>query len=99
MVQTVLSKTLQPGQKSILLEKPLVSYRIFFSIRALADQTAWYQSKISFGDPMFRTYYVIDGPAKYFEAAGEGIFQGRVWVRNESTANLLYTTTEILIEY
>jgi len=97
MVQTVLSKTLQPGQKSILLEKPLVSYRIFFSIRALADQTAWYQSRISFDDPLFRFYYVLDGPGKYFEAKGEGIFQGNVWGLNASTESLQYTATEILV--
>jgi len=80
-------------------EQEQAMYRIFFSVRAIAPDTSWYQSKISLGDPMFRTYYVIDGPAKYFEAAGEGIFQGRVWVRNESATNLLYTATEILVEY
>ena len=98
MTQTIRSVTVLPGQQRVLLEKPRVLYRIFFSIRALADQTVWYQSKISFDDPLFHSYYVLDGPAKYFEAYGEGIFQGNVWVRNESTVNLLYTATEILVE-
>ena len=97
MVQTVMSKTLLPGQKKILLEKPLALYRIFFSIRALADQSTWYQSKVSFDDPLFRSYYVLDGPGKYFEAKGEGLFQGNVWVANASDQNIQYTITEILI--
>ena len=97
MVQTVMSKTLLPGQKKILIEKPLALCRIFFSIRALADQSAWYQSKVSFDDPLFRSYYVLDGPGKYFEAKGEGLFQGNVWVANASDQNIQYTITEILI--
>jgi len=97
MVQTVMSKTLLPDQKKILLEKPIALCRIFFSIRALADQSTWYQSKVSFDDPLFRSYYVLDGPAKYFEAKGEGIFQGDVWVFNKSNQNIQYTITEILV--
>ena len=97
MVQTIRSETLLPGQKMILLEKPLVLNRIFFSIRALADQSAWYQSKVSFDDPLFHSFYVLNGPGKYFEAKGEGIFQGDVWVLNASDQNLQYTATEILI--
>jgi len=97
MVQTVLSKTLYAGQKTILLEKPLALRRIFFSVRALAGQSTWYQSRISFDDPLFRSYYVLDGPAKYFEAKGEGIFQGNVWVYNASDQNIQYTSTEILV--
>ena len=97
MVQTVNSVTILSGGKKILLEKPLFLHRIFFSIRALADQSTWYQSRISFDDPLFRSYYVLDGPAKYFEANGEGIFQGDVWVFNASDQNLQYVSTEILI--
>ena len=97
MVQTVVSRTILAGDKTILLEKPLVLYRIFFSIRALADQSTWYQSKVSFDDPLFRSFYVLNGPAKYFEAKGEGIFQGNVWVHNASDQNLQYTATEILV--
>jgi len=81
----------------ILLEKPHALHRIFFSVRALADQSTWYQSKVSFDDPTFRSFYVLNGPAKYFEAKGEGIFQGDVWVHNASDQNLQYTATEILI--
>ena len=97
MVQTVMSKTLPAGEKKLLIEKPLALHRIFFSIRALADQSAWYQSQVSFDDPLFRSYYVLDGPAKYFEAKGEGIFQGDVWVFNASDQNLQYVITEILV--
>jgi len=97
MVQTVISRTLSAGSKMILLEKPHALHRIFFSVRALADQSTWYQSKVSFDDPTFRSFYVLNGPAKYFEAKGEGIFQGDVWVHNASDQNLQYTATEILI--
>ena len=97
MVQTVVSRTILAGDKTILLEKPLVLYRIFFSIRALADQSAWYQSKVSFDDPLFRSFFVLNGPAKYFQAEGEGIFQGNVWIYNTSDQDLEYTATEILL--
>ena len=97
MVQTVVSKTLPAGGKTLLIEKPRFLSRIFFSVRALADQSTWYQSRLSFDDPLFRSYYVLDGPAKYFEAKGEGIFQGDVWVLNTSDQNLQYTVTEILV--
>ena len=99
MAQTVVSLTIPAGQQRVLIEKPLSLYRIFFSVRAIAPDTSWYQSKISLGDPLFRTFYVIDGPAKYFEATGEGIFQGDVWVRNTSAMSLFYTASEILVEY
>ena len=97
MVQTVRSITILAGQKIILLKKPLVSNRIFFSIQAFAPPTEWYRSKISFDDPLFLSYYVLDGPARYFEAKGEGIFQGNVWVYNMSNTNLLHTASEILV--
>ena len=97
MVQTVMSETLPPGGKKRLVEKPIALSRIFFSVRALADQSAWYQSRISFDDPLFHSYYVLDGPAKYFEAKGEGIFQGDVWVLNASDQNIQYVVTEILV--
>ena len=97
MVQTVHSVKISPGHKLLMFEKPLVLRRIFFSVRAFASQTYWYESRISFGDPFFYSYYTLDGPAKYFEARGEGIFQGDVWVRNASDVNLVYTVSEILI--
>ena len=97
MVQTVRSITILAGQKTILLEKPLVLNRIFFSIQAFAPPTEWHRSKISFDDPLFLSYYALDGPARYFEARGEGIFQGNIWVYNSSDVVLLYTASEILI--
>jgi len=97
MVQTLITKTILAGQKMLLLEKPLVLNRVFFSIRALADDTAWYKSSVSFGDPLFHSFFVLNGPGKYFEARGEGIFQGDVWVRNQSDQDLEFTATEILV--
>ena len=96
MAQTVLSINVSAGKKKIILEKPQALHRIFFSIQAFADLTAWYESKISFDDPHFRSFYVIDGPARYFEAKGEDIFQGNIWVYNLSSTDLLYSATEIL---
>ena len=97
MVQTVHSLILTPGHKLLVIEKPLVLRRIFFCVRAFASGAYWYESQISFGDPGFRSYYILDGPARYFEAKGEGIFQGDVWVRNVSNVNLLYSVSEILV--
>ena len=97
MVQTVRSITILAGQKIIILEKPRVLNRIFFSVQAFAPPEEWHKSKISFDDPSFLSFYVIDGPARYFEAKGEGIFQGNIWVYNSSDVVLLYTASEILI--
>ena len=97
MAQVVYSRTILAGHRMILVEKPRGSIRIFLGIRALADDTIWAMSKISFGDPYFYSYYIIDGPAKYFEIKGEGIFQGDIWVRNASGIDLTYTVSEILI--
>ena len=97
MAQTVRSVSIESGHKLLIIEKPLVLCRIFFSVCVLASQTYWSESDMSFGDPSFRSYYVLDGPARYFEAKGEGIFQGDIWARNVSNANLLYTVSEILI--
>ena len=96
MVQTLRSINVSAGEKKIVVEKPQALHRIFFSIQAFADLGAWYQSKISFDDPLFRSSYVLDGPARYFEAKGEDIFQGNVWVYNVSDTSLLYSSTEIL---
>ena len=97
MAQVVYSVTILAGHRMILVEKPKVSTRIFMSIRALADDTLWAMSKISFDDPYFYSYYILDGPAKYFEIKGEGRFQGDIWVRNASNVYLTYTVSEILI--
>ena len=96
MAQTVRSVSIQPGHKLLVIEKPLVLCRIFFGVCAFAPQSSWYASQISFGDPTFRSYYVLGGPVSYFEARGEGIFQGDIWVRNVSGIDLLYSATEIL---
>ena len=97
MVQTVHSVKITPGHKQLVIEKPLVLCRIFFSVRAFAPQTYWYESQISLGDPLFSSYYILDGAARYFEAKGEGIFQGDIWLRNVSDVNLRYTVSEILV--
>jgi len=97
MAQTLRTLTLSAGDKTILVEKPLVLRRIFVSVRALADQDKWYQSMLSFDDPSFTSFFVLNGPGKYFEAKGEGIFQGDIWGLNASTVSLQYTMTEILI--
>ena len=96
MVQTVRSLTILAGEKVILVEKPQALHRIFFSVQAFAEQTTWLETKISFDDPQFRSFYVLDGSARYFEAKGEDIFQGNIWLYNVSDADLLYSATEIL---
>jgi len=96
MVQTIRSITVLAGEKIIILEKPQALHRVFFSIQAFADQNTWLETKISFDDPQFRSFYVLDGSARYFEANGEDIFQGNIWVYNISDTNLLHSATEIL---
>jgi len=97
MAQTLRTITLSAGDKTILVAKPLVLCRIFVSVRAFADDAKWYQSKLSFDDPTFTSFFVLNGPGKYFEAKGEGIFQGNIWGQNTSAVSLQYTMTEILI--
>ena len=97
MVQTVKTRTIYTGWKRVLLEKPLASRRIFFSIKTLADPAAWNRSLISFDDPAFYSYYTLDGPVQHFEGKGEGIFQGDIWVQNVSPADLVFVVTEILV--
>ena len=96
MVQTIRTVSIAPGQKKIMIKRPLVLCRIFFGIQAFADLDAWYQSKISFDDPNFTSFFSLNGPSKYFEAKGENIFQGDIWVLNASTVDLQYSATEIL---
>ena len=97
MVQTVHSVTVLAGEKLILVEKPRALHRVFFSIQVFADQTAWLETKISFDDPQFRSFYVLDGSMRYFQAKGEDIFQRNIWVYNVSNTNLLHSATEILV--
>ena len=96
MVQTVGSQIIPDGSKKIIFEKPLVLHRIFFSITILAPPGMWAESRISFDDPMFFSYYTLAGYSKHFEAKGEEIFQGNVWVYNMSGGDLTYDMMEIL---
>ena len=96
MVQTVHSTTILAGEKKVMIEKPQALHRIFFSVQAFADQTAWYELKMSFDDPQFRSFFVLDGSARYFQAEGEDIFQGNIWLYNVSDTHLLCSATEIL---
>jgi len=96
MVQTLLSKNLYPGEKIILFEKPRVLRRVFFSIRAMVDGGLSREMRISFGDPNFLSYYMIDGSEKYFEARGIDIFQGDIWLKSSTSSPVLFAATEIL---
>ena len=97
MVQIVKSLRLHSVQQGIFLERPHVLSRIFFKITAILPLTSNYMSKISFDDPLFSDYYTLLGSCTYFEAEGDGIFQGNIFVRNESSVNILYSLIEILI--
>ena len=97
MVQTVIYRSLQPGQQKIFFEKPRVLSRIFLKIVALIQPDVMAPSKISFDDPQFRSYFVLIGRNTYFIAQGKGIFQGNIWVRNQTSSQLAYTGTEILV--
>ena len=97
MVQTLKSIRLPPGHQGIFFEIPHVLSRIFFKIIAILPTTVNYMSKISFDDPLLSDYYTLLGSSTYFEAEGDGIFQGNIFVSNHSTVNILYSTTEILI--
>ena len=96
MVQTVYTYLLPAGKKRIMFEKPLALHRIFFSVCVLTGTNAWYDFRMSFDDPMFRSFYMLNGPAKYFKAEGGDIFQGDILVLNVSGTDLRFTATEIL---
>ena len=96
MVQTVGTHLILAGEKKIVLEKPDILHRIFFSVRVIAGEAAWRDTKISFDDPLFSSYFSLNGSKKYFEAAGEDIFQGNIWALNQSDVGLLLSATEIL---
>jgi len=97
MAQTVASVVLQNGQQRIFFKKPQVLCRIFCNISVLAAESVWQESKISFGDPLFSSFYALNGQHRDFEVKGEGLYQGDVWVRNNSGNALYYTGTEILV--
>ena len=96
MVQNLCTIPLLTGKKGIILEKPNRLRRIFFEIRTVADAAPMCVSWISFDDPLFRSYFVIGGPMKYFKSEGPDIHQGDIWVYNASNGDLTYTATEIL---
>jgi len=95
MVQTVKSVILLPSQKIEIVEMPHILHRIFFSVRVVVGVNSWYPSKISFDDPSFASFYILAGTERYFEMRGEDIFQGGIWVKNESTISLWYAVSEI----
>ena len=97
MAQTLKTQWVYNGWKAVLLEKPLASHRIFFSIRVLTDLSVGHKSHISFDDPAFSSYYTLDGRIQELEAKGEGISQGAIWAHNLSPIDLLFVMTEILV--
>ena len=96
MVQTVRSIRLNTGEKMLAIEKPHSLSRIFFSVQVVTDQTQHHSLRVSFDDPLFFSYYVLDWSSRYFQAEGKDIFQGDVWLFNPSNAYLLVSLTEIL---
>ena len=96
MVQTICTLMIPGGQRKIILERPHSLHRIFFSVGVVVDQTGWYDSRMSFDDPQFHSFYALNGLLKYFEAEGVDIFQGDVWIFNSSEKSLSYSATEIL---
>ena len=97
MTQTARSQWIYSGWKIRLLDKPQVLNRIFFNVKVLTDPTNDYRIYLSLGDPGFFSYYVISKRVPYFEAKGDGIFQGDIWIQNVSTVDLLVTMAEILV--
>ena len=96
MVQTIKSLILAPSQKMKAAEMPHILHRIFFSVRVVVGVNTWYPSKISFGDPSFASFYLLAGTERYFEMWGEDIFQGDIWLKNESELSVWYAISEIL---
>ena len=96
MVQTVRTPMVPMGQKKIILEKPQVLNRIFFSVQVITAATTWHDVRMSFDDPLFSSFYSLTGIRKYFEARGVDISQGNVWISNQSDKDLYISTMEIL---
>jgi len=96
MVQTVRTIRLVPEEKIILFEKPRALRRVFFSLRQVSGSNSWAPSAISLGDPQFLSHYWITAAANYFEAEGNDIFQGDIWLRNDAAEFQYYASTEIL---
>ena len=96
MVQTVYTHSISSTQKKIVLEKPRSLNRIFFSVSPIVTATSSYDIQMSFDDPLFHSSYSFRGSEKSFEAEGEDIFQGNVWILNQSGNDLLVAVSEIL---
>ena len=96
MAQTIRSIYIAPGQKKKVAEMPHSLHRVFFSVRVVVGVNTWYPSKISFGDPLFASFYILAGTERYFEMQGEDIFQGDIWAKNEAELSLTYAISEIL---
>jgi len=96
MVQTVSTITILPDQKKIIFEKPRVLARIFFSIGVITDEAVWHKTKISFDDPLFYSFYLLEGNLTEFKAEGQDIFQGNIWLHNQTNTTQFYSLTEIL---
>ena len=96
MVQSLSSCKILAGEKRIVLEKPHSLHRIFFSINRIVDQSSWHTTMISFDDPLFRSYFALNGSLNHFEAKGADIFQGDIWIFNNSDTDFWYSMTEIL---
>ena len=97
MVQTVKTVNIQPGHQKMVFEKPHVLCRVYFKIAALLTAGQGYRSFVSFDDPLFRNYYTLLSTSTNIEAKGEGIFQGDIWVRNQSSVSIDYAGMEILV--
>ena len=97
MVQTVKSLMLVTGDTKIIFEKPLVFRRIYVKIVSVLPRSETFKSHISLDDPSFHSYFIITEGRPDFEAKGDGIFQGNIWLRNPSSISIYYTATEILI--
>ena len=96
MVQTVNSVLVPVQKKRVVLEGPHILHRIFFSVRVLARFEAWLNVKMSFDDPLFLSWYPLNGPDKYFQAEGNDIFQGNIWIYNHSDLHVWILVSEIL---
>ena len=96
MVQTLRSVKVMAGEKRIVIKKPHVSQRIFFSICVIRPPEEWHDMRISFDDPEFTSFFYLSGGRKWFDAEGADIFQGDVWVYNASSVDIWVSSTEIL---
>ena len=67
------------------------------TVRTMAIQAD--QKKIAFEKPLVLTrifFFMLDGNITKFEADGQDIFQGDIWVHNLADTIQFYSLTEIL---